>query len=143
MQNFINCWISLTKTNANYWRITSIFFDCIRTFFDEIMKFKKLIWMSNYSHFSKAINNLFSKSRFNIYFTCSMCFFFVDWVNHYIVQIYDNKYVQFFNENFIDQVLKKCWNINEIKKKNVILKMFIFRSKCCFSFVVFFLIFKR
>ena len=43
--------------------------------------------------------------------------FFLDFrVNNYIIQINNNKNIKFFDENFIDQVLKQCKSINEVKK---------------------------
>ena len=62
------------------------------------------------------------------------CFLNVD---QDIVQIYHNKDVELFSEDFIDIAPKTGRSIGEPKKHNLILEVAVSNMKCSLSFVVF------
>ena len=56
-------------------------------------------------------------------------------INDYIVQIHDDVDVETSRKNLINEILKRCQNINEIEKKYVVFEMIVSNSKRRLSFV--------
>lgn len=54
-----------------------------------------------------------------------------------IIQIYNNKEVGFYNNNFFNIILKTGQNIRRPKKYNLIFKIFVSRLKNSLLFIIF------
>ena len=73
----------------------------------------------------------------NLAYSLDIIFFFIFGINKNVIQIYNNKNIQFFRKNLVNIALKGYQNVDQPKKQYLILKMTISSLKSYFSLIFF------